>query len=82
MMRWLATAVIAGFLVLDLWIPSTALGRRGNDPNPRADQPGAIGSIGMALPAFDLVDLDGQPISLEAMLGHRVLITFERSVDW
>jgi peroxiredoxin len=38
--------------------------------------------IGQPLPDLALLDLDGRPMDLEALRGHRVLITFERSVDW
>jgi peroxiredoxin len=38
--------------------------------------------IDQPLPDLALLDLDGRPMDLEALRGHRVLITFERSVDW
>lgn len=80
--RWAATAVIALLFVLNLALPSTDIGRRGSEAAPRADAPGALGAIGARLPALELVDLDGAPVGLADFEGKRVLLTFERSVDW
>jgi hypothetical protein len=82
MLRWLATAAIAALLVLNLWMPSSSLGRRGNEAKARLDEPAAFASVGSALPQLALLDLEGRPFPLENLRGHRVLITFERSVDW
>ena len=81
MMRWVATAAIVALMALDVFIPGTPLGRRGTETLVRADQASAF-TVGSALPALDLVDLDGKPIDFATLLGRRVLITFERSVDW
>lgn len=80
--RLLATVLILGLLVLDLALPATPLGRRGTDPEPRADVPGAVGRLGQVFPDFTLADLDGRPVSLSDFRGRRVLLTFERSLDW
>ncbi len=79
--RILATLVIAALLILDLALPSTGIGRRGTSPA-RSDVPSAVGEIGKPLPEFALPDLDGQVVRLSDLRGHRVLLTFERSVDW
>jgi cytochrome oxidase Cu insertion factor (SCO1/SenC/PrrC family) len=82
MLRWLATAAIAGLLLLNLALPSTSLGRRGNEAALRAEVPGAVGAVGERLPDFTLSDLEGRPVRLADFRGRRVLLTFERSVDW
>lgn len=82
MLRWLATLAILGSLALAIFIPQTSLGRRGTEKTVRADVPGALGQIGERLPELGLTDLDGRPLRLADLRGHRVLLTFERSVDW
>lgn len=81
MTRWLASAGILALMALVLVLPDTDLGRRGSDPALRLDAPAAV-AVGERLPALDLVDLDGEPLRLADLRGHRVLLTFERSVDW
>ena len=34
------------------------------------------------MPALDLRTVDGEPLAWERFAGKRVLLTFERSVDW
>ena len=82
MLRWIATAIIALLFVLNLALPSTSIGRRGADPEPRRDVPGHFGVIGTPLPKFHLVSISGDVIKSSELLGHRVLLIFERSVDW
>ena len=82
MPRILATVVILLLLGLDFMLPSTMFGRRGREANARIDQSSAFQELGAQLPALALRDLDGRPVSLDEFLGHRVLLTFERSVDW
>ena len=82
MLRWLATAAIAALLLLNLLLPSTPIGRRGTEAKLRADIPGAAGVVGERLPDFTLPDLEGRPVRLADFRGRRVLLTFERSVDW
>ncbi len=82
MLRWLATAVIGLLLVLDLALPHTALGRRGSEARSRDEVPAAKGRLGAVLPELSLTDLSGAPFRLSELRGHRVLLTFERSLDW
>ena len=82
MARWIATALIAALLVLDLLLPGTSLGRRGTEALARADITDAVGEVGQPLVDFALVDLDGQRFRLADLRGRRVLLTFERSLDW
>ena len=83
MWRWLGTAAIAGLLVLDVMLPRTDLGRRGSEASARADVDGAVGVVGERLPDITLLDLDdGAPFRLADLRGQRVVLTFERSVDW
>ena len=82
MLRWIATAAIGLLLLLTAFIPQTSLGRRGHEAATRAEVETALGKLGERLPAFTLYDLDGQAFRLSDFRGKRVLITFERSVDW
>ena len=79
--RILATLGIAALLALDLALPSTDIGRRGTSAV-RDDVPTAAPKIGEKMPDFSLEGLDGRAIRNADLLGYRVLITFERSVDW
>ena len=60
MLRWIATAAIALLFVLNLALPSTDIGRRGNDARARSDVPEAKLRVGDTLPAFRLADLSGR----------------------
>ena len=82
MLRWLATAVIAALLALDVGLPYTALGRRGPEARVREDVAPTGVRIGAPAPDLTLRTLDGQPLSLADFRGHPLLVTFERSVDW
>ena len=82
MLRWTATAVIAALFVLNLALPSTSIGRRGSDPEPRRDVPGLFGENGTPLPKLHLVNINGDVSKATDLLGHRLLLIFERSVDW
>ena len=82
MTRWLATLGIALLFALNLALPATDIGRRGNEAKVRADVPGAVGKVGERLPELSLVDLRGDPVSLADLRGHPTLLVFERSVDW
>lgn len=79
--RGLATLAILALLALDLALPSTPIGRRGAGAA-RDDVPAAAAKLGAQMPDFTLVDFDGRGLRLSDLLGHRVLLTFERSVDW
>jgi cytochrome oxidase Cu insertion factor (SCO1/SenC/PrrC family) len=82
MLRWLATGVIVALLGLDWMLPNTSLGRRGSDLAERADVPGVAERVGQVFPDFELPDLDGDRVRVSDLRGHRVLLVFERSVDW
>jgi cytochrome oxidase Cu insertion factor (SCO1/SenC/PrrC family) len=79
--RILATLGIVLLLALDLALPSTDIGRRGTSAA-RDDVPSAVPRVGEPMPDFALVDLEGRAFRRSDLLGHRVLLTFERSVDW
>jgi hypothetical protein len=80
-LRGLASLLVAGLLVLNFVLPSSPIGVRGRDAQVRADIASAL-AVGEPLPPLELFDLDGRRHTREDLLGHRVLITFERSVDW
>jgi cytochrome oxidase Cu insertion factor (SCO1/SenC/PrrC family) len=82
MMRWLATALIAALFALNLWLPHSPLGRRGNERSVRAHVPALPGLVGQKLPDFAFEDLDGRPAHTVDLRGHPLLLVFERSVDW
>lgn len=82
MTRWIWTLVILAIAVLMLVSPNTDFGRRGSEAAARNDAPSAWASVGQPLPALPLQHLDGTPFDLASLAGHRVLLTFERSVDW
>ena len=81
-LRWIATAVIGLFFVLNAMLPSTDIGRRGNEAAARAEVSGVAEQVGRPLADFTLQDIEGEPVRLADLRGHRVLLTFERSVDW
>jgi hypothetical protein len=82
MLRWLATAGIVLLLALDLALPWTGVGRRGHSSEVRADAPAAVARTGEPFPDVALADLSGAPLRPSDFRGHRVLLTFERSLDW
>jgi hypothetical protein len=82
MLRVLATLVILALLVLDVFLPSTSLGRRGRDAGARQDVPEAFAAVGERMPDFELQELGGGPVRLADLAGMRAVLTFERSVDW
>ncbi len=82
MLRWLATAAIALLFALSVALPWTGIGRRGNEAAARAEVPGAAGVVGHPFPELELRDLEGEAVRLADLRGRRVLLTFERSVDW
>ena len=82
MLRWLATAVIGLLLFVVLWLPSTGIGRRSSEAAVRSEAAGALPTVGAAMPDFELLTLDDERFRLADLRGHRVLVTFERSVDW
>jgi cytochrome oxidase Cu insertion factor (SCO1/SenC/PrrC family) len=82
MIRWISTVAIALLIALVVGVQSTPIGRRGSEMHTRSEAPGALLAIGDAFPALALQNLDGTPFDVSSLQGHRVLITFERSVDW
>lgn len=82
MLRWLATFGIVALLLLNLLVPSTPIGRRAAEGAVRSEAPDSVAKLGSRLPDFTLLDLDGEPFRIADLRGHRVLLTFERSLDW
>ncbi len=82
MLRILGTVGILALLLLDVGFKATPLGRRGSDPSPRVDAASGFAAVGEPMPGFRLPDLDGELVSLADFRGKRVLLTFERSLDW
>ncbi len=80
-LRGLATIALLSLLGLNVMLPWTSLGRRGTEALVRADVESHV-VLGQPLPELELVGLDGRLYSRGDLLGHRVLLTFERSVDW
>ena len=80
-LRAFASLIVVGLLVLNSMLPSSAMSARGTENRVRTDVETQL-AIGQSLPELKLFDLDGRSYSREDLLGHRVLITFERSVDW
>ena len=80
-LRFLATLVLLGLLGLNWALPSTSIGRRGVESASRVDAESQI-ALGERLPELSLLALDGRIHTREDLLGHRVLLTFERSADW
>ena len=82
MSRWLGSIAIVALLAFNWAMPSTKMGRRGVDPNARADVESATLRVGGMMPNLELTTIDGTRIRIADFRGKRVLITFERSVDW
>lgn len=81
--RILATLGILLLLVIPLAGTRLPGMQSGVESGPvRADVPGAVGRVGDALPDFQALDLQGVRVRLSDFRGHRVLLTFERSLDW
>lgn len=80
-LRGLASLVVLGLLALNLLLPSAAVTARGPENRVRSDVASEL-AIGRSLPPLELQDLQGRVHTREDLLGHRVLLTFERSVDW
>ncbi|MEM9177352.1 MAG: hypothetical protein AAGC67_19230 [Myxococcota bacterium] len=80
-LRGLASLAVGGLLVLNFVMPGVSGVARGPENAVRADLVSGL-AIGQTLPALSLQDLQGRTYTREDLLGHRVLLTFERSVDW
>ena len=82
MSRWLGSLAIVALLALNWALPSTKMGRRGVDPDPRADVESATLRVGAMIPNLELTTIDGTRLRIADFRCKRVLLTFERSVDW
>ncbi len=80
-LRGLASLVVVGLLALNMLLPTAAMTARGNENRVRQDFESQL-AIGRTLPELELFALDGRRVTRDDLLGRRVLITFERSVDW
>lgn len=80
-LRALASLLVLGLLGLNILLPRAAVTARGNENLVRADIESRL-AIGQKLPELELVTFDGRRVTRDDLLGHRLLITFERSVDW
>ena len=80
-LRGLATLVLLTVLGLNLMMPASSLGQRGSEHKIRNDITSRL-LVGQSLPPLLLNDFAGDSVSREDLLGHRLLLTFERSVDW
>lgn len=77
--KWIGTVVCIALLL----IVATMDHRFRGSTEVRADVPSAVGALNGRLPDFTLPDIDGKPVSLSQFYGSsRVLLTFERSLDW
>lgn len=81
MLRWLATLGIAALLALHFALPVLPVAAQGPEAKQRSDAPSAAAD-GVPFPDVGLEDLEGNPVALSSFRGKRVLLTFERSVDW
>jgi hypothetical protein len=81
-MRWLATFLVVALFGLNLWMPDSALGRRGTETTVRTHVPAASSWQGRRLAPLRFEDLAGRAVSTADLLGHPLLLVFERSVDW
>jgi peroxiredoxin len=80
-LRGLASLVLLALLGLNFLLPSQPLTARGPENRVRSDVETAL-AIGSPLPPLELRGLDGRIHTREDLLGRRVLLIFERSVDW
>ncbi len=81
-LRIVGTLVIVLLFVLNWMLPSTGLGSRGYDDEVRRDVAAEPIRIGEQLPDATLHTLQGVPVGLSDLRGNRVLLVFERSIDW
>ena len=82
MLRLLGTALILALLALNWLLPSTPMGRRGSDMEVKAEVETAKLAVGKPVPNLELTTIDGTQLHLADFRGKRILLTFERSVDW
>jgi cytochrome oxidase Cu insertion factor (SCO1/SenC/PrrC family) len=80
-LRGLASLILVALFALNLVLPTSSFSHRGPENKIRADVASQL-AIGQRLPPLELVGFDGRAYTREDLRGHRVLLTFERSVDW
>ncbi len=80
-LRSLATLMLVGLFGLNLALPTSSMTHRGSENKVRSDVTSKL-LVGQSLPSLDLIDFEGRSVTRADLLGHRVLLTFERSVDW
>ena len=80
-LRSLASLFVIALLALNWILPTAPISARGIDHEVRHDVESKL-AIGRAFPDFELFSFDGRRVTRADLLGHRVLLTFERSVDW
>lgn len=80
-LRSLASLVLLVLLGIVLLLPSQPLAARGPEHRVRQDVETAL-ALGQGLPEFELHGLDGRVVTRADLSGRRVLLTFERSLDW
>ncbi len=82
MLRWLATVFLSALILLVFLLPGTSIGRRGAEAAVRQEATASTLAVGQPFPSLALQDIDGAELSWDRLRGQRVLLTFERSVDW
>jgi cytochrome oxidase Cu insertion factor (SCO1/SenC/PrrC family) len=80
-LRGLASLILFALFALNMVLPTSSFSHRGSENKIRADVASQL-AIGQQLPPLELVGFDGRTYTREDLRGHRVLLTFERSVDW
>jgi peroxiredoxin len=80
-LRTLASLFVLALLAANVLMPSRPEVARGPEDRVRSDHPIAV-ALGDALPDFELRTLDGRIRTRKDLVGRRMLLTFDRSVDW
>ncbi|MBY0401279.1 peroxiredoxin family protein [Myxococcota bacterium] len=80
-LRTLASVVLLALLGLNALLPTQPLTERGPERRVRHDVEVSVAEGGR-LPPFELRDLEGRRLTQADLAGQRVLLTFERSIDW
>ena len=82
MLRAIATIVIVTLFGLNWMLPDLEIGRRGSSIEWRQDVTTTRIRVGERMPDMALTDLEGTTFPLSSLRGDRVLLVFERSIDW
>lgn len=80
-LRTLASLVVLALIGLNFLLPTWPMTERGPENRVRQDVETTL-APGRSLPPFTLQDLEGRPFGPADLAGERVLLTFERSLDW